>query len=267
MSSIVARKVLAVAALPIALAVGALHPAAATVYELGNKSVGAVAPPHYGLRINDFYDGIWTFDFEHPDGGVLMEHEASGNIRIHGTVAGGRDEDDHYALGTFGFWKLDFSYTAGIYELPDGYLVDEDKDHHGGTGEGNGTLEYIGDKADGTGVIENLATTSDDETSLLDLKVYLEVFSGIKDFSFCYGEVNVAPHNINSGLCGEQNVNGEEVYKGAGWLLHSVEFGGNATHDHGDFGFTGQQVPEPSTLALLGFGIAGLGFVGRRRRV
>lgn len=258
MPSIFARRVVVAAASLIAFVIGVFQPVAATIYTLDNKYWGALNPPNYGVRVNGLEGGTWTYDYAHAQSDVVMKVVDNGgadyDLHIYGSVYGGKHLGDSYATDTTGLWALDFWYTDGVQIGSSGILVDKDV-AHGGQGVGAGTLVY-----EGAG---NLGGYLQDNT---DPIINIAAFSGKYSFSFCYGDV--ADFGVTSGQCGTQThpVTGESVYKGAGWLLNSAEFAGPAIYDHGDFGFTGQ-VPEPSTLALLGFGIAGLGFARRRRRV
>lgn len=252
------RRILLTLLLGVALNLGASMSAHAVIYQLDNKYWGALNPPNYGLRVNGLAGGSWTYDFAHAQSNVEMKVVDNGasdyDLHIYGMVYGGKQSGNTYATGTTGLWDLDFWYTDGVQVGMNGILVDADMAMNSGTGVGTGMIAYTESG--------NLGGHLPSNTNPV---INLAAFSGKYSFSFCYGDVS--EFGINNSHCGMQihPITGETVYKGAGWLLNSSEFDGPATYVHGDFGFTGS-VPEPSTIALLGFGIAGLGLVGRRRR-
>ncbi len=67
-------------------------------WKLGNKVVGQVAPPDYGLRLDGLfgdYPTHYTFDFEHPGACVFLTYDGS-SVRIHGAAFGGKDVGDDW---------------------------------------------------------------------------------------------------------------------------------------------------------------------------
>lgn len=62
-------------------------------WRLGNKVVGQIAPPDYGLRLDGLlgdYPKQYTFDYERPGAGVYLTYDGSA-IRIAGFAYGGLD--------------------------------------------------------------------------------------------------------------------------------------------------------------------------------
>lgn len=90
-------------------------------YELFNHPDGNAAPPSYGLRLDGLTGGgssdVFTFDFEHPDAGMMLTYDdTAGTIRIFGSAFGGLNAGSGYAAGA-GLWQIDVTMT-GIATVP-----------------------------------------------------------------------------------------------------------------------------------------------------
>ncbi|MGY9057356.1 MAG: hypothetical protein ACKVGZ_17460, partial [Alphaproteobacteria bacterium] len=198
-----------------------------STWTLGNKNVGAVAPPNYGLRIDNLFGatdgsgnigGNWTFDFEEQAGtGVTMQTiDNAGTLEIHisGRIFGGQDTGSGYAANSTGFWDLDFIYTAGVTSAANGAapLLVEKTVAKGGLG--SGSITFVGN---GNGVINDIVGSLANETTIAaangDLTIDLSANSGTKDFSFCYGSFSPDP---NPQGCGTTTMpNGESRLVGS----------------------------------------------------
>lgn len=81
---------------------------------------GAIAPPTYGLRIDDLLgEGQYTFSFDYSDGVedalvTLTYDEASATIRIAGRAFGGLVDGDGWSASTCGWIDIDFTYTRSV---------------------------------------------------------------------------------------------------------------------------------------------------------
>lgn len=81
---------------------------------------GVIAPPTYGLRIDDLLgEGQYTFSFDYSDGVedalvTLTYDETNATIRIAGRAYGGLVEGDDWSASARGWIDIDFTYTSGV---------------------------------------------------------------------------------------------------------------------------------------------------------
>lgn len=132
----------AVAAVALVFAAGAATSAeaASTTYVLSNHPNGGVAPPHYGLRLDDLSgSGDFTFSFDPNDGADmrLVYDDVLGTIEISGTVYGGKDAGLAYDPNFVGFWSVAFTYSTNVVEVGNGLVVTPEDPSN------NGTIEFV----------------------------------------------------------------------------------------------------------------------------
>ena len=219
-------------------------------YDVTNKAPGALANPDYGLRLDDLFtsptDSNWTFDFNNTAGtSVQMDVDTdTAEVRIYGTVFGGRDIGSAWDSATTAFWELDFLYSDGVT------ITD--------AATGLWSLDF---NADNFGSLKLLDDIDLDGDSNSDLGRYL----GIGDYhggSFVAsgGPAPQSPY-VSAWL---ENTDGfiDNIDDLAGETYFRPNGGGCCM----DFGFRADQVPEPSSLLILAFGLLGMGLMERRLR-
>jgi hypothetical protein len=206
-------------------------------YQLNNHPNAAMASPGYGLRLDGLLDGdsgkVYTFDFDDSRSDVKMTWDGTA-ISIFGDVWGGRDTGSSY--GGSGndaarLWDLNFTYDMGVSEAG---------------GQSSVTVS-------GTDMLNTGSIASD--LGLFDLT---DVGNPMHHYTFKLA----FDHRGFSGI------------SGWGWLNHCVSDDDTvgavagadcAVHEYSsDFLFTATKVPEPSTIAILMAGLAGLAI--RRRK-
>ncbi len=220
-------------------------------FQLANHPDGSLAPPIYGMRLDELYDVTpyidrFTFDFNeragtdmklrYDDGGTAGDGSLGDDtVRIFGTVYGGLDR----GLGYFGdpwlgYWSVDFTYRVNIVSGDDGANVRIGAED----AANNGSITPLFDVGGNTARMPILLTDK----------------QGDHPYSFRFADNGYRLEDFPE-------------YAGAlvadGWL----DFDGA---ERGDFLFTGtpigEPVPEPGTVALFGLGLAGIGVLRRRSR-
>ncbi len=93
------------------------------------------------------------------------------------------------------------------------------------------------------------------------------LINGVSTGNTCGGFSSLCSFSITSGFISGINtldfrVRDVGIISISGLLVTSISGTANVAGDNG-----GGQIPEPASLAILGFGLAGLGLVRRRRRV
>ncbi len=190
------------------------------LYQLHNHPDGGVAPPGYGLRLDELYNvtggnDIFTFDFDHPDSNVRLDYDfASQEIEIFGQVYGGRDAGGSYFNDAYrGIYTLTFKYDTAL-----------------GLVTGDDDLWVTAPSGTNTGTI---STPLGDNINLSD--------KSNGSYTFRFGdESNDLGHRGFAGI------------SGWGWLMM-----GDRTAPNGadDWLFTATQIPEPASIALLVIGM------------
>lgn len=116
------------------------------MYMLGNHPDGNEAPPTYGARLDNLFEGdVFTFDFECPGCAMFMKYDGV-TIDIFGTAFGGHDVGGARADDGFdGMYEFDVSYDMPTVveddEEPKSGL--QDIGRAGETGAPIGTLEFL----------------------------------------------------------------------------------------------------------------------------
>ena len=208
-------------------------------YRLFDHPDANQAPPPYGLRLDNVfdgygYDGVTTFSF---NSGVVMAEvdDVAGTMRIFGDIYGGVDVGEAYGLEVK--VRLDFTYSDMV--MADNFDP-TDPDLQVPQGEGGGgieVLDIISDPTDGG------------SNSLVG-----QTFSFMDKVNLNAGpDYGVAFNFLNTEHRGYDGLNGW------GWVELASGYGG--THD---FLFIGELVPEPGSLAI--WSMIGVVFCSRRRR-
>lgn len=97
------------------------------------------------------------------------------------------------------------------------------------------------------------------------------IWDGLDATGNLLATLNLLPQN-NQNCSGDPTgiyCNWTEVNTSFAGIAKSVDFGGTVNkvgYDNITLGSTTSSVPEPATLALLGFGFAGMGYIQRRRK-
>ena len=88
-------------------------------YVLHNHPGNDMAPPGFGLRLDELFGGLKgiTFDFDHPDSEVIMTLDGT-FVTIEGVVYGGHDVGSTYDPATAGLWDLYFQYDGVVHSVP-----------------------------------------------------------------------------------------------------------------------------------------------------
>lgn len=158
------------------------------------------------------------------------------------------------------------------------------------------TLALVDADAGGGGNFANEPSPNTIMFFLDSNEAILDVTAGFDTgFSFFYTSSTAAPVTVWSGLNGDasdgtllatinlgaqfaDNCTGDPTGPFCHWdaigvafagTAHSIDFGGTANqtgYDNITFGSVTPGVPEPSTYAMLALGLAGVGFVSRRRK-
>ncbi|MFT7460271.1 MAG: hypothetical protein ACI909_002959 [Planctomycetota bacterium] len=228
-------------------------------YNLSDKAYGGIYAPDYGLRLDDLFgtssdESNWTFSFEAPGASVQMDVDTGlDTVRIHGTVFGGRDIGTEWDSDTTAFWTLDFLYdNDDLIVYDDGYW---DMPELGEEPENFGWLQLIGSDLMGTGIDldENAGSDNGKYIALGD-------YHG-GSFEPLGGPAPAGPY-VSAWL---QSTDGFVEFENP---LDDVQEAAFVRPNNGeccmDFGFRATQVPEPSTMLILGTGLAALGL--RRRK-
>jgi hypothetical protein len=223
----------ALAAFAVAAAMSAGPAATATplllmpgTYRLHDHPDGELAPPTYGLRLDELYNVAsgtdrFAFSFDHPGADVRLTltlvSASNWTISIFGTAFGGRIVNHQFDPANSGFAEIDFTYhMAHFVPGDDDLIVDTPTGANTGTITFRGTTYGLFDKANDEDYTFRLGNEDDDQ--------------GHREF---------------------------DGISGWGWVVPTV----SGAHV-GDFIFT-VEIPGPGGVAMLGAaGFLG----GRRRR-
>lgn len=205
-------------------------------YALSDKDPGAQFPPDYGLRLDGLFDGDsdreWTFGFVD----VVMDIDTTlDTVHIHGSLVGGEDVGGVWA--TEYDWALDFLYTDvivgedGFWHAPDTMGINPTN---------FGTLTFLSGPPDDD--VDGIAGSDTGKTI------------GLADYRG-----------------GDFFLHADKGPYVSAWLAHTVGFDATEYERTGsccqDFGFKATPIPEPTTLAIFGLGLVGLGYSRRRKSV
>lgn len=203
-------------------------PIIAGTYQLHNHPDGAVAPPGYGLRLDELDNAtsghdIFTFDFDKAGAAMFLTYDDSAQtVHIFGQAWGGRDVGGSYANDSYlGIYAIDFLYDVNVADVPGDddiwVTAPPDQQNTGSvTGPGGMPVYALSDISNG-------------------------------QYTFRFGD--------------EDDDNGHRGFDGiSGWGWVAVD----GEHDDSqDWLFTAVLVPEPASISVL---LVGLAAVCRRRR-
>lgn len=181
-------------------------------FALNDHPDGNVAPPYYGLRLDNILgSGPATLSMDHYDNTRLFVYEDNGSfsINITGTLYGGEVENGAYVDPMD--YEVDFWYHLNVADAGNGWIVD-------GFAAGNsGTLTNTNDNS-----VYTLFGKANDQD---------RVFEFLAD--------------------GHRLDNDDSSWVGRGWLTLESD-GSNNLGGAQDWIFTATVIPAPGSAALLG---------------
>jgi len=220
---------------------GPLLPAG--TYQLHSLAVGALAPPNYGLRLDELVDvtlgthDFFTWDFDHPSSNMRLDWNGTDTMHIYGQAYGGVVNPGVAYLSTgiyapyLGVYNVDFTYNMRVQPVAGDMNGFQDIEVLGGSPANTGTIQLPG----GLGTV-NLVDFADASGRTIRFGDQGAVFFGVPDIAAW------------------------------GWLA-VVDPNGVVNHRDGhDWLFGASPVPEPTTMSLIGGGLVLLGIQARRRR-
>lgn len=203
--------------------------AAILQYQLHNHPDALVGPPGYGARIDELFNATggldhFTFDFNHAQSNMRLNYDTTAQtIRIFGQAMGGRDIGTSHANdGYLGLYEFSFLYTIGVEPVPgdDDIWCDPPQD------------------GQNSGFIQAPPSAGGQSFNLIDKGVMM--------------------HGYTLRFGNENNDLGHRGFPGlSGWGWFEIVGAMNPGVKR-DWIFTGELIPEPSTMlmALVGFGAA-----------
>ncbi|MDX1952553.1 MAG: hypothetical protein SFY81_10225 [Verrucomicrobiota bacterium] len=245
---------LAITALSLLPVSGLAVPISNGIYELHNHPDGGMAPPLYGLRLDELFNitsgnDVWTFDFDAVGSNMKMLVNGS-TINIYGTTVGGRDTGAGYAPGSTAIFDINFTYQFFDVTRP-------------------GVVPLVGDAPSLTKVEDLIVPNTPGGMNPPDAGLQgtgtITVLAGFGAGSVFQLRDNGMDHTYSFQLGDEANDVGHRGFPGIsgwGWVDHRLV--GTQDWNHGaasDWLFTA--VPEPSTVisgSVLGLLAAGGAF-------